>query len=950
MTYETQTGARSARTIENPSVFQQAIFDWVANGQGNAMVTARAGSGKCVTGDTLVSTEAGFIRIRDATAQHRVWTHWVGDKPGFVYPDATYREEGVRTVRIQGASGTHLEGTVKHPVLVVGLEGRPEWRQLGEVREGDLLILSRTAGFGHGALEVEDAWALGVLVGDGNYPTSGYAVALSRNGDPRPRFEEWLERKFPGTPARTYLKGEVSASSSTRYRSEELCAQLVQWDFPQGNAPVKYVPSSVMAAPASAVAAFIRGLFDTDGHCSSTGVEWVTASRRLAEEVHVLLKGLGILGRLAPRVVPAYPDNEYWRMAITGSSLRQYAKVIGFTHREKAEALATVVETSSNSNVEVYPGLVPLLCELRASWINRGVFHGKSQRLHRDGEMVRVGHYFRSGLSFRAPSAQALRWLAQEAGGTEAAQLAQWYATETWFDPVVKITASVEATTVYDFTIEATRNFVANGTISHNTTTAVAALEFIPRGTTALFLAFNKSIAEEIKHRVPRNIDVKTYHGFGFMTLAKSLGKMLLEPSKLDGVVRQIVPEHHQRKAVAPVKKLVSLAKANLTRDVDVIFDLAEHHGMTVKDEGKFRDSIGKWVLPALDLCSEIGEQQNIIDFDDMCWLPIELGLDFPTFKFVMVDEVQDTNPVQSKLVENAVGNAGRILSIGDDFQSIYGWRSADVDAIPKMVEKFSMQTLSLPVTYRCPAKVVALAQQIVPDIQARPGAPDGIVEYPAYPDVAKLVRPGDMVLSRTVASLVEIFLEIVALGKPAVLRGRDLGKNLINLVERFEVQTIDALLQKLAQFREREITRHMKKKRIELAMRVVDDTEALEALSSGLATVDELVQRITRIFSDEVKGVVLSTIHRAKGLEADRVVILRPDLLPHPMAQQLWEIKQEMNLKYVAITRAVRELYIVQGPYPGRLDRYRQYGIERFRPESAAGLEVDHDAPAPAQ
>jgi superfamily I DNA/RNA helicase len=60
-----------------------------------------------------------------------------------------------------------------------------------------------------------------------------------------------------------------------------------------------------------------------------------------------------------------------------------------------------------------------------------------------------------------------------------------------------------------------------------------------------------------------------------------------------------------------------------------------------------------------------------------------------------------------------------------------------------------------------------------------------------------------------------------------------------------------------------------------------------------------------------------LSTIHRAKGDEAERVYILRPDLLPHPRARTPQQQEQEQNLRYVAFTRAKEALSFVGGPAP---------------------------------
>jgi superfamily I DNA/RNA helicase len=50
---------------------------------------------------------------------------------------------------------------------------------------------------------------------------------------------------------------------------------------------------------------------------------------------------------------------------------------------------------------------------------------------------------------------------------------------------------------------------------------------------------------------------------------------------------------------------------------------------------------------------------------------------------------------------------------------------------------------------------------------------------------------------------------------------------------------------------------------------------------------------------------VVLGTVHRTKGLEAERVFVLAPDMIPHPMAKQEWEREGEKNIAWIAATRA---------------------------------------------
>jgi superfamily I DNA/RNA helicase len=78
-----------------------------------------------------------------------------------------------------------------------------------------------------------------------------------------------------------------------------------------------------------------------------------------------------------------------------------------------------------------------------------------------------------------------------------------------------------------------------------------------------------------------------------------------------------------------------------------------------------------------------------------------------------------------------------------------------------------------------------------------------------------------------------------------------------------------------------------------------------MSKLSTDIA---DLKNKVKMIFSDKLDGIVLSTVHKSKGLEADRVFIARPDKMPLP-TKKAWQYQQEMNLKYVAITRAKYEL-----------------------------------------
>jgi len=74
---------------------------------------------------------------------------------------------------------------------------------------------------------------------------------------------------------------------------------------------------------------------------------------------------------------------------------------------------------------------------------------------------------------------------------------------------------------------------------------------------------------------------------------------------------------------------------------------------------------------------------------------------------------------------------------------------------------------------------------------------------------------------------------------------------------------------------------------------------------------VGKLIEEIEALFG-QGGGIKLSSVHRAKGLEAERVFLLDPHRMPSSRAEKDWELEQENNLIYVAYTRARRALWFI--------------------------------------
>lgn len=248
---------------------------------------------------------------------------------------------------------------------------------------------------------------------------------------------------------------------------------------------------------------------------------------------------------------------------------------------------------------------------------------------------------------------------------------------------------------------------------------------------------------------------------------------------------------------------------------------------------------------------------------------------------------------------------------IGNDIlshNSIYQFRGADSEAIPNFINKLSAKTLPLSVTYRCPKKVVKLAQEIVPDIEAHEKSPDGHIIDLDYSDLLKSVKPGDFVLSRTNAPLIRYCLACLKAGIPANIQGRDIGANLLYFIKKSKAKTINSFIDYVNEWRDQEVKRLLsEKKSTDVCM---DKAECLLNLCEGTLTIKDLKETIEKLFNDvdDSSKVIFSTTHKAKGLERDRVFVLINTYRYGPGVTG-----EEANLYYVAITRSKSELYLVQ-------------------------------------
>lgn len=450
---------------------------------------------------------------------------------------------------------------------------------------------------------------------------------------------------------------------------------------------------------------------------------------------------------------------------------------------------------------------------------------------------------------------------------------------------------------------------------SGKTTTIVEALKRIPRSQTSIFLAFNKSIADELK---ARGVNARTFHSLTFNAVMSDRRQQSPEMNKLKKIFdANSTPEEIKLYRSFAIK-MVGLARQTgigcLVEDtVEAWTEIMEHHDIDVEHE----DADTATAIQQARGLLALSNASMLVDFDDMLYFSVKDNLALNKFDFVFVDEAQDTNAIQRAILRKLLKPTSRIVFVGDPAQAIYGFRGADSDSMSLLAQEFNCKELPLTITYRCASSVVNYAQQWVSDIEARPDAPEGLVKHLGAKWVPSDMVPGDLVVCRTTAPLMTTAFRFIREGKPVQVLGREIGQGLKTLIKKMNASDIDELEVKLEIYLDREMEK----------LRVKDDDAGMERLSDKVGsllfllrglkenrrTIPDLEAGIDYLFKDKTDAVLFATIHKSKGLEADRVFWLERSKCPSKWARKEWQQQQEINLCYVAATRAKSALFTIE-------------------------------------
>jgi hypothetical protein len=219
------------------------------------------------------------------------------------------------------------------------------------------------------------------------------------------------------------------------------------------------------------------------------------------------------------------------------------------------------------------------------------------------------------------------------------------------------------------------------------------------------------------------------------------------------------------------------------------------------------------------------------------------------------------------------------------------------------------------------------MANQVNPDMRPFFEDVEGSIKYIQADSLTSDLQLGDFVLCRLNAPLVSVCFDLIGAGKPATILGTDIGRKLVEIIDKvskvpkFEFVNLVGALKAHRNYRAEQMTRKLEDERtiqqftdsMDATIMMVEKFTSPE-FQNPATNLDSLKSRIIDLFSEpdlQTKGankriITLMTIHKAKGLENNRVFVMTDNL---PMKKQ---VAEEWRIWYVAVTRSWDELILV--------------------------------------
>lgn len=254
-----------------------------------------------------------------------------------------------------------------------------------------------------------------------------------------------------------------------------------------------------------------------------------------------------------------------------------------------------------------------------------------------------------------------------------------------------------------------------------------------------LTLTFTNKAASEMQTRALNMIDsvgiaplLCTFHKFGLLFLKSNIKYLnrsnnfyVLDSDDVRSILKKL--NNEVSGIDIPIKKIASIISNYKNSEISV--EQAIKDSNSLNGNSKYIEESIK-ISNIYKIYQDILHDKNIVDFDDLLLLPLKIMQDFKDvainlsnhYQYIMVDEFQDTNVIQYKLLKQLCKSHNNLCVVGDDDQSIYSWRGANIDNILNFTKDFNAKEIKLEENYRSTNNILTAANLLISENKKRLG------------------------------------------------------------------------------------------------------------------------------------------------------------------------------------------------------------------------------------
>jgi superfamily I DNA/RNA helicase len=450
------------------------------------------------------------------------------------------------------------------------------------------------------------------------------------------------------------------------------------------------------------------------------------------------------------------------------------------------------------------------------------------------------------------------------------------------------------------------------------TTTILQMLRFTKFSEKVRFFAFSNLIANELKSKVGDSVDVSTIHSLGYSILKKNFKQVKIKENKVHSFVTKYCKRRTDIKGkistfIYKATEIISKIEPTLKEySVENLYFICDRFKITADD-----DLLNHVIAIKKNIDEDNFKTKSVlfVDFNDMVVLPITMNLEFDKYDVCFFDESQDMSACHREMLLRSLSPNGRFVAVFDKRQSIYGFAGADTKELDELLQEKNAKVFPLSYSFRCSKEIVKHCLNVYEGFKAFPTNEEGNVRNGSIKEVR--CYKTDVVLCRNVRPLLDVFSELIANNIKCYIKGKDYGKSLIKMLNSYRKDTPYSTIYSLEQYVlsvENDLLEYGIKnpKKHPNFMEVYEKFTILKKVLENSASVSETVAKLTNMFTSSKDALPLMTVHKSKGLEFDRVFIMRNDLIPSKFSTNEFDLEQERNLDWVMRSRAKKELIYI--------------------------------------